>query len=1015
MQNHSLSIQLFPLGKQQKVTGIPLWLPVSLLIMLCSFMHSINALAQETPGRPVTVRGKVTDASGSPLENATVQSVKGNSSAVTTADGSFSITLPEPGKIRVSMVGYANKEVSVSAGGGELTIQLESSSKTLDDIVVIGYGTQRKGEVTSAVASVKSDEFVKGFARDPAQLIQGKVAGLAVVTPSGNPNDNTQISLRGITTLTSSTSPLVLIDGIPGNLNTVAPEDIESIDVLKDGSAAAIYGTRGTNGVILITTRKKRGNMPASLSYDGYVSVQTIARKMEFLTAADYRRLIASGDLPANKDLGGSTDWLDVVTRTPVSHTHNLTYQGGNAQTNYTASLNYRSWEGLFKRSDNQQLIGRIDINHSMLDGKLKFNLNAITRSRKYFNSPNWNYIYRQAIIRNPTDSVFDYRGQYKEDPNGYFYDNPLRPINETQGENRVNELRLNGNVVFTPIKDLNIKLLVSGNKTNELSGYYETFNHRASVVNGRTGYASRVTRFERDNLMEFTTDYSKSIRDHRFTILGGYSYQYVSAEGFNANNSNFPYDAFTYHNLESGNSLYFPQTGPMGMDSYKNDYKLIGFFGRLNYSWNDKYMLMASLRREGSSKFGRNYQWGNFPAISAGWRISKEGFMDNVSFINDLKLRAGFGVTGTVPTDPYRSLATLEYGTRFLYNGVWIQQIAPSQNTNEDLRWEKKEETNIGLDFAVLDSRISGSVDVYQRDTRDMLYNFQVPVPPYLFSSILTNVGHMRNRGVEVLLNFVPVRKQDIEWNTNITYASNKNTLVSVSNDQFQVTNNFITPGGHTGEPIQEYTHRIYIGGPIGDFYGYKSIDIDENGKWIIQGADGKPKPMAQSTPADKMVLGNGIPKHIVGWNHNFRYKRFDLNVTMRGAFEYQILNFQRLYYENPKITNYNMLKSAFDKVYGKTRLTNDLAYVSYYLENGDHWKIDNVTIGYNMNVSKSKYFKNARVYVSGLNMLVITKYKGIDPEVNRIPTSDAAPGNDLRDKYPTTRTFTLGVNLTL
>ncbi|KIC95102.1 SusC/RagA family TonB-linked outer membrane protein [Flavihumibacter solisilvae] len=970
-----------------------------------------NTMAQEGH----TVSGKVTNEAGSPVAGVSVLETGTKNGTTTDNNGEFTLKVSRTSaRLQISYVGYAQQLVQVN-GQQTLGITLQQSARSLDDVVVVGYGKQKKGEVTGAVAQVKSEDFTQGFARDAGQLIQGKVAGLAIVTPSGDPTATTQVSLRGNSTIMSSTEPLVLIDGIPGALNTVAPEDIETIDVLKDGSAAAIYGTRGTNGVILITTRKRNTKMAATMNYDGYVSVQSIARKMEFLEAGDVRKLVAEGFYPDTYDKGTSTNWLDEITQSPVSHTHNLTLQGGTGQTNYIASLNFRSWQGLFNRSDNRQFTGRLEVNHVMLDNKLRFNLSLLGRNRKYFAGPNYSYIYRQAIIRNPTDSVYNYLGRYKEDPNGYFYDNPVRPINETDGQYRANETRMNGSVIFSPIKDLNIKLLVSQVKINSLSGYSESFQHRASETNSRSGYASRNGGLYQDNLLEFTTDYTKAFNAHKFTLLGGYSYQDVDNEGFNAFNSNFPTDLYSYNNLNSGNSLYDRgstfNVNNYGMGSYKTNHKLIGFFGRLNYSLLDRYLLMASLRYEGSSKFGENYKWGTFPAVSLGWRISRENFMRHVDFVDDLKLRAGFGITGTVPDQPYQSLISLSYfsNNRFLYNGTWIQPIGPTRNPNPDLRWEKKEEFNMGLDFALFSSRLSGSIDFYQRNTKDMLYNFPVPVPPNLVGSTLANAGSMRNRGLELLLNYDIIRSKDIDFKANVTYSTNRNELLSISNDIYQTTNNYFY-AGHTGEPIQENTHRVEVGQPIGNFWGYKSIDIDNEGKWIIEGEDGKPIPIAQSKPTDKRVLGNGIPKHVAGLNLYFRYKRADLSVNMRGAFAYQIVNFQRLYYENPKIKQYNLLKSAFDNVYGKTRLDNDLAYVSYYIEDGDHWKVDNVTLGYNIAVGNNKYFKKVRVYASALNLLVLTGYKGIDPEVNRLGLD---PGLDSRDKYPTTRTFTFGINL--
>jgi len=458
---------------------------------------------------------------------------------------------------------------------------------------------------------------------------------------------------------------------------------------------------------------------------------------------------------------------------------------------------------------------------------------------------------------------------------------------------------------------------------------------------------------------------------------------------------------------MQSGDAL---TRGEATMNSSKSENTLIAFFARGSYNFDDKYLLMASLRHEGSSKFGANHKWGTFPAVSAGWRISREAFMSDINFISDLKLRAGFGITGTAPGSSYMSLISLNYGDRFLSNGVWIQGVQPNRNPNPDLRWEKKEEINIGLDFGFFEGRINGTVDFYRRRTNDMLWDYQVPTPPYLYSIITSNVGVMDNHGLEVLIQGTPVVKTDFNWMTGVTYSTNRNKLVSLSNEQFQTTNDFFY-AGHTGEPIQQITHIVKIGDQIGNFYGYKSVDIASDGTWIIESAEGEHIPISESDDLDRKVLGNGLPKHYLGWNNSLRYKNFDLEINMRGAFGFQILNFQRMYYENPKIYQYNMLESAFDLVYGKTRLYNDLAYVSYYVEDGDYWKIDNMTLGYTFRLPNRNYVKNARVYASGLNLYTLTGYKGIDPEVNRIGLN---PGNDERDKYPTTRTFTLGVNLT-
>ncbi len=969
----------------------------------------VNAANARLGGPPKTITGVVTDASsGAPLQGATV-TVKNTSTAISSdADGKFSITVPsDDAVVDIMFVGYVTLSVPVK-GLNTLSVKLNKDINSLDEVVVVGYGTQKKGDLTSAVSSVKQESFVKGFVRDAAQLIQGKVAGLSVSTSSGSPTAGTQIQLRGITTLNASTSPLVLIDGVPGNLNSVSPEDIESIDVLKDGSAAAIYGTRGTNGVILITTRKIHGAGKSVVEYNTYSSIQTIARRPRFLNAQEFRQFGKEG-YPFI-DYGKNTDWFEEISRpTPFSQTHNLTFQGGNRQTSYTANVNYRNWEGMFLKSANRQVTLRADVNHTMLDGKVKVNLNVISRQRNDdggFNS----YIYRQSVIRNPTDSVYDHLGRWKE-RNIYFYDNPLGYLMETIARNESQETRLSASVTANITRGLNAKLLVANVQSESLSGFSETKRHVSTTKNGRNGNASRSTGASEDNLLELTLDYTKNFGKHRVVALAGYSYQDQRDEDFSVSNWDFPTDEYSYNRLQAGNAL---GRGEASMSSFQSSSKLIGFFGRVNYNFGDKYLLSASVRREGSSKFGANHKWGTFPAISAAWRVKNESFLRDVTFIHDLKVRAGFGVTGIAPGSAYLSQTSLNYGTRFLDNGVWIQSLSPVRNPNPDLRWEKKEEVNFGIDLSILKGKLSTTIDIYKRTTRDMLYNYSVPVPPYLFNSILANVGVMENKGVEVLVNYNAIQKKDFSWETSVNFSTNSNKLVSLSNNLFRTTASFFTTGG-TGEPVQDYTHRVDIGGPIGNFHGYKSVDIDANGLWIIEGKDGKSKPYSQAVQEDKKILGNGLPKYYAGWNNTVRYNDWDLSVLMRGAFGFQILNFQRMFYENsqPQILgNYNVLLSAFDKVYGKTRLTNSQAYVSYYVENGDYWKVDNITLGYNVKLKSNRYVKSLRVYASGLNLFTITGYKGIDPEVNR---SGLAPGNDERDKYPTTRTFTFGALVTL
>ncbi len=972
-----------------------------------------NILTQQ-----ITIKGKVTDSEGNSLPGVNILEKGTTNGTVTDLDGYYTIEVsPADVILTFSYVGFLSEEIEV---GGQTTIDvsLMEDILSMEEVVVIGYGTQKRGDVTSSISTVKSDDFIQGSVKDAAQLVQGKVAGLTVSIPTGDPTEGAQIMLRGISSLLGNSSPLVLVDGIPGSLETIAPEDIESVDVLKDGSATAIYGTRGTNGVIILTTKTGSNDMKPTIEYSGYASSSSINRRLDFLDANELRQKWDEGYeyTGANlQDFGSNTDWLDEITRNAISHVHNVIFRGGNKTTNLTASLNYKDNQGVFIRSDNKKYTGRIDVNHSMFDGKLKANVGIIA-SRQIFwtggegedNEAGYSfntYVYRQAIIRNPTEPIKNEDGTWYE-RDVYFYDNPLAYLKESNGENRYRNIRVSGSLVYSPIEGLDIKGLYSQKGNSNIRGFYQTKNHVSTTKYGADGYASRGSDDYTGNYAELSASYNKTIDQHRFSVLAGYNYEDNINEGFWVNNKYFPSDSYDYNSIGLGQGL---PKGEAEMGSYKNSDKLIALFSRVTYSYADKYLFMASLRREGSSRFGKDNKWGYFPGVSVGWRLNEESFMQNISWLNNLKLRAGFGITGINVNDSYQSLSSLNYDEYFLYNGNWIRELIPERNANPDLRWEKKEEFNIGLDFSFVEGRISGSFDYYNRTTKDALWNYDVPVPPYLYSSIMANVGVMENKGFEGIINVIPVKTSNFDWNANFTYSTNTNKLVSLSNEKFQTTNDFFYDG-YTGEPIQIETHRIEIGGEIGNFFGLKSVDITDDGIWLIETPEGDIIPATESSTSDRQVLGNGLPKHYISLNNNLRYKNWGLNINIRGAFDYQILNFQRMFYENPTI-GYNTLDSAYDLVYGKAVLSDVQRFVSYYVEDGDFLKVDNITLSYTFNTKASKIFQHLKLYVSGMNLVTITGYKGIDPEVNRIGLS---PGNDDRDQYPTTRTFTAGVNVT-
>ena len=969
----------------------------------------------QTSGKKVKVRGVIKDETGEPIIGATVR-VKGQSEGtVSDFDGNFTLDVTDDNTLQISYIGYQTQEFAVGKQH-HFSIVLEEDKKILNEVVVIGYGTQKKGDITSSVGSVKSEDFTAGAINDAGQLIQGKIAGLSVTNPSGNPVGGTEISLRGNTTiLGASTNPLILIDGVPGDFNTVAPEDIESIDVLKDGSAAAIYGSRGTNGVVLITTKKSKGNNINEVQYSGYLSLSTIAKKPDFCDADDYRQQIKDGLRDAAWDLGDNTNWIDAITRTGLSHVHNISFKGGNAQTNYIFNVNYRNLQGIFKRSDKEEFQGRAEVNHSMFDDKLRFNFQLLGNQTGYtatsdggsFNTYSW----RQALIHNPTEPIKNADGSWHENTGIFNYDNPVSRIYECDGEQKISQTRFSSNITLTPIKELTFNALFSYDKINQEGGYYETKKHISNVRDGMNGYASTGGSSTVTKLIELTAQFHKNFGDHTIQALAGYSYQESTYSNQYERNYNFPTDLYSWHNIGVGQAL---KEGLGTEYSYWLDTNLIGFFGRLNYNYKNRYLLMASVRHEAASQLaGTEKPWGTFPSVSLGWRITEENFMKNQKVFDDIKLRAGYGVTGSQPSQSFLGVPLLGYGDYYLYNGQWIRALQPTQNSNDKLKWEEKHEYDIGADFSVLNYRLNVSVDWYYRLIKGLLYDYSVPSPPNLYTTTRANVGEMSNNGLEIMVNAIPVQTKDFKWETTITFSTNSNKLKSLSNDLYQTSSDYFMTGW-IEEPIKTESHIVRIGHKVGDIYGFKVVDVDESGKWIYLDKNGNRVNYDDFTHSfeDKQILGNGVPKWYLGFNNQFRYKKFDLAINMRGAFGFQIMNGMRMFYENRSRQDWNRLRSAYDKVFGKAVLNTLCSeeFNSYYVENGDYWKIDNITLGYSFS-KINKWIKTLRLYASVNNAITITGYKGIDPEVS---TSGLAPSYDNRDSYPHTRAFTFGMNVT-
>lgn len=838
---------------------------------MAAYAESVDAPVVESVLQQKAISGKVVDSKGESIIGANVMEKGTTNGTITDFDGNFSLNVSAKAVLQISYIGYKTQEIPASQLKAGATITLKEDTEVMDEVVVIGYGTQRKGDVTSAIASVKAEDFTVGKVGDAADLIKGKVAGLSIAKGSGDPNATSTIRLRGVISVNGSTTPLVLVDGVEGDLSTVAPENIEAIDVLKDASAAAIYGTRGANGVILITTKTGKREAHTTASYSGYVSASQFGKKLDFMTGEDVR----AGKTNFT-DKGYDTDWLDAISRTGITHNHNFNITGGTKQTTYSADFTYRKEDGVIMNTYAEDIRMRFDVSHWMLNDMLKVNLNMVKKWHKNSatnatNSDQSN-IYRQAIARNPTAPIYNEDGSYNEDFGVNYYYNPVGMLEERLGNYTYEETRATGNITLEPIKGWQTNLMLATSRFGAHDKGYNTSEYYGNQLNDWTGYAYHTNDESYQNNLEITSKYDLNVGKHRMNAMVGYSYQYYKWERNYANNYNFPTDFFQWYNLGIGQAL---KEGKAGMGSEANENTLIGFFARVSYAYDNRYNLLVSVRREGSSKFGDNNKWGTFPSASLGWTISNEKFMEGITWLNNLKLRAGFGITGVIPNNPYESLTKYTYGSSYYYSdGKWLPGLSVSSNPNPDLRWEKSTEFNVGLDWSVLDDRLGGSIDLYNKKTTDLLFLYTVPTPPNLYNQTLANAGSVRNQGIEVAVNAVPVRTKDFEWKTVVTVSANKNKLLSLSNDMYE-SNSFIDTGG-LGEPISISTHRMEEGHALGDFYGLKSVGVSENGLFLIEKPDGEVVEFSNDQLKNdeyRQYLGSGLPKVYLGWTNNLSY----------------------------------------------------------------------------------------------------------------------------------------------
>lgn len=984
------------------------------LFAMLMFVSGIQLMAAQQ----INITGTVTDVTGDPLIGVSVTVPGAKTGAATDVEGNFSLQADSKGKLRFSYVGYETIEVPVN-GRTVINVEMKENSEILSEVVVIGYGTMDKKELTSAISHVSEKDFLSVSSLDPSMMIQGKVPGVSITnTGAGDPNNQASIQIRGVSSRSAGLGPLIVIDGVPGgNLTNINPNDIASFDILKDGAASAIYGTRGSNGVILVTTKKGSKDGATHTSYSGTFAWDKVKRELDMMSARDYREVrLGWGD--RGVDLGGNVDWLDAVTRTGFTMQHTLTISGGNERSNYRVSADYRDANGIDLRSDREEYGARASVMHTTKGGLFTINLNVAPRII-YRDNADWG-VFCNAIEANPTTPIMD-----PDDPNRYY-----NFQGQVVGSNPVELQKLEKNHADTKLLDwdgtiklnllpllakdgvsdhtLTTQIMFADHQYSNNNSWFRPSTSTLAINNGYDGEASRSYSKERQYVMEWLTNYSTRIADrHNIKAMVGYSYQYSQYSGFNAENKDFPNDGLGPDNLGSGELA--KEEGEVLMGSYKNDAKLISFFGRVSYDYEGKYLFTASLRHEGSSKFGQNHKWGDFPAVSAGWRISQEEFMKGIEWINDLKIRADYGVTGNQDFGSYISLNTMTGFGYYFYNGKYFQVWGPSKNVNPDLKWEKGKNWNVGVDFSLFNNRFYGSLNYFNRRQQDLLGNYKVSVPPYLFDETFVNVGTMKNTGFEFDLNFNAVNTKDFSYSFNVVGTVMSNKFVDFSNSKY-VGQDFYNVCD-TSDPYPFYSlQRIQKGESLGNFYMWKYAGITSGGDWLVYDKDGDIIRASQATDADRRVVGNGMPKFTMSTGHNFRYKNFDLALFFRGAFGFDIFNIHDFYYGTRNFTG-NVLKKAYGKNFDINPDANPVVS-DYFLERGDYFKLDMVTLGYTLPTPRCRFLDKVRLYGTVKNVFTITKFSGVDPSTYQV--NGLTPGaQGSRTYYPSTRQFIVGLQL--
>lgn len=973
-------------------------------VFACSFiLFQITSNAQTQ-----RVSGLITDSAGTGIPNVSVK-VKGRTTGVVSnTTGNYSISANNGEVLEFSSIGYTTEERTVN--GTTLNVTLYSSAEIAgEEVVVIGYGTARKQDLTSSIVSVSNRDFLQGAFNNPIQQIDGKVAGLAVSGRSAaDPNASPDLQIRGAGSFRAGNGPLIVIDGMPGgDMRNLTPQDIESYSVLKDAASASIYGSRGANGVILITTKKGRGG-EVRLTYDGYYEKDFVAKRPNVLSAQEFL------ENKRDKDFGSQNNWYDLLIRdNNFGYNHYLAANGGNENSMFRISGNYKRKQGIDIASDRNEYGVRANFLQKALGGMLEIGGDI---SYRFANEDFTDYdAFKQAIRLNPTIHLMDEDNPLKYNTlQGYDTYNPVQRLKTRKdgAEQQYSIINLNFKLHLTT--DLNTELRLSRQGHDRKAFRYENADYENSVNGGYIGFARINDEQWKDYVLEWLGNYNKKINLHNIQAVVGYSYNEQNYFRDQMQNRRFPNDYFEWNNIGTGdwNDGQIFNAGDI-IYSNRSKEKTIAFLARAMYNYNETYFLTLSGRYEGNTKFGPNNKWGLFPSVSAAWRLSNLEYFKNISSINDLKLRASYGVTGRSGFDRYQALSKYSpFGMYLNDEGKWIRVYGPgSPNPNPNLKWEKQHAYNVGLDFVLFNRRLDGSIDWFVRKGSDLINDYNVPVPPYLHDVMYVNVGDQVNKGIEIALNYNVVNTGSFLYSTNIAASYTRSQLTKFSDDVYKSDKRYFYYLPSPGNPGPAF--RYQEGSYIGDFWGFKYAGVDENGKILVYKVedgvvtDEKIEATSQAGDNDKVTIGNGVPKFELGWGNELSYKNFDLSLFFKGKFGYQILNLYQMYFGLQAEPGVNLLKDAYDR---NGHIKSGKVITDYFLENGNYLRLENITLGWNKDINKYK-INSLRLYANVRNVFTLTKFTGLDPA--SVNTTGLEPGVNRLDLYPPTRTFTLGLQL--